>query len=141
MRRCWSGGMPSLSCKKRIYNVISFHSDLLRTCCSPRRPRCCPALGLLSAIVGTDLDFGLDVLDRVRGLDLEGDRLASQGFYKDLHGGWLTRPRRGRERALLCAGWVVTVAMGWGFPNPQLGLSAALLKGRPASRGYPFSDA
>ena len=31
------------------------------------------------------LDLGLDVLDGVGGLDLKGDGLASQGFYKDLH--------------------------------------------------------
>ena len=31
------------------------------------------------------LDLGLDVLNAVRGLDLEGDGLASQGLDKDLH--------------------------------------------------------
>merc|ERR1712086_678572 len=31
------------------------------------------------------LDLGLDVLDRVRGLDLERDRLARQRLDKDLH--------------------------------------------------------
>merc|ERR1719266_2932174 len=31
------------------------------------------------------LDLGLDVLDGVRGLDLEGDGLASQGLDEDLH--------------------------------------------------------
>ena len=32
------------------------------------------------------LDLGLDVLDRVGGLDLEGDGLASQSLDEDLHG-------------------------------------------------------
>mmetsp|Transcript_6014 Transcript_6014/g.13348 ORF Transcript_6014/g.13348 Transcript_6014/m.13348 type:complete len:240 (+) Transcript_6014:69-788(+) len=40
-------------------------------------------------LVGGDallvLDLGLDSLDRVRGLHLEGDRLASQGLDEDLH--------------------------------------------------------
>merc|ERR1711941_232182 len=31
------------------------------------------------------LDFGLDILNAVRGLNLEGDGLASQGLDKDLH--------------------------------------------------------
>ena len=31
------------------------------------------------------LDLGLDVLDRVGGLDLEGDGLASEGLHEDLH--------------------------------------------------------
>ena len=31
------------------------------------------------------LDLSLDVLDRVRGLHLEGDGLASQGLDEDLH--------------------------------------------------------
>ncbi len=31
------------------------------------------------------LDFGLDILDRVGGLDLEGDCLSGQGFDKNLH--------------------------------------------------------
>ena len=32
------------------------------------------------------LDLGLDVLDGVRGLHLQGDGLASQGLHEDLHG-------------------------------------------------------
>ena len=32
------------------------------------------------------LDLGLDVLDRVRRLDLEGDRLAGKSLDEDLHG-------------------------------------------------------
>jgi hypothetical protein len=31
------------------------------------------------------LDLGLDVVDRVRGLDFEGDRLSGQGLDEDLH--------------------------------------------------------
>jgi hypothetical protein len=31
------------------------------------------------------LDLGLDVLDRVRGLDLKRDGLAGQGLHEDLH--------------------------------------------------------
>ena len=31
------------------------------------------------------LDFRLDIIDRIRRLDLEGDRFAGQGFDKDLH--------------------------------------------------------
>ena len=31
------------------------------------------------------LDLGLDVVDGVRGLDLEGDRLSREGFDEDLH--------------------------------------------------------
>ena len=31
------------------------------------------------------LDLGLHILDRIRGLDLESDGLASQGLHKDLH--------------------------------------------------------
>ena len=31
------------------------------------------------------LDLGLDILDRVRGFNLEGDGLAGEGFDKDLH--------------------------------------------------------
>mmetsp|Transcript_1222 Transcript_1222/g.2770 ORF Transcript_1222/g.2770 Transcript_1222/m.2770 type:complete len:268 (-) Transcript_1222:119-922(-) len=33
------------------------------------------------------LDLGLDVVDRVRGLDVEGDGLAGEGFYENLHSG------------------------------------------------------
>ena len=32
-----------------------------------------------------NLDLGLDILDGVRGLHLEGDGLASQGLHEDLH--------------------------------------------------------
>ena len=35
------------------------------------------------------LDLGLDVVDRVAGLDLERDGLAREGAYKDLHRGGL----------------------------------------------------
>merc|ERR1712152_20196 len=31
------------------------------------------------------LDLGLDILNGVRGLNLQGDGLASEGLYKDLH--------------------------------------------------------
>ena len=31
------------------------------------------------------LDLGLDILDGVRGLDLQGDGLPSEGLHKDLH--------------------------------------------------------
>merc|ERR1712146_675129 len=53
-----------------------------------------PILELLASedqtlLVGGDallvLDLGLDVLDRVGGLDLEGDGLAGQGLHEDLH--------------------------------------------------------
>ena len=43
---------------------------------SPRRHRCSPLLVL---------DLGLDVVNGVRGLDLEGDGLAGEGLDKDLH--------------------------------------------------------
>merc|ERR1719461_2755937 len=33
------------------------------------------------------LDLGLDILNRVRGLHLEGDGLAREGLHEDLHGG------------------------------------------------------
>ena len=40
-------------------------------------------------LIGRDtllvLDFGFDVVDRVGGLDFEGDGLAREGFDKDLH--------------------------------------------------------
>jgi len=37
------------------------------------------------------LDFGLDIVDGIAALDLEGDGLPRQGFHKDLHlAGWLT---------------------------------------------------
>ena len=32
------------------------------------------------------LDLGLDIVDGVRGLNLESDGLSSQSLYKDLHG-------------------------------------------------------
>ena len=31
------------------------------------------------------LDLGLDVVNGIRGLDLEGDGLASEGLHEDLH--------------------------------------------------------
>lgn len=34
------------------------------------------------------LDLGLNVVDRVRGLDLEGDGLSSESLHEDLHAGW-----------------------------------------------------
>ena len=41
-------------------------------------------------LVGRDallvLDLGLDVVNGVRGLDIEGDGLAGQGLDEDLHG-------------------------------------------------------
>jgi len=33
------------------------------------------------------LDLGLDVIDGIRGLNLEGDGLAGEGLHEDLHGG------------------------------------------------------
>jgi hypothetical protein len=43
-------------------------------------------------LVGGDsllvLDLGLDVVDGVRRLNLEGDGLAGEGLDEDLHGGW-----------------------------------------------------
>jgi len=40
-------------------------------------------------LVGGDsllvLDFGLDIVDGVAGLNLEGDSLAREGLHKDLH--------------------------------------------------------
>ena len=35
--------------------------------------------------INANLDFGLDVLNRVAGLDLEGDSLASQCLDENLH--------------------------------------------------------
>jgi len=32
------------------------------------------------------LDLGLDIIDRIGGLDLEGDGFASEGLNEDLHG-------------------------------------------------------
>ena len=54
-----------------------------------------PILKLLAGedealLVGRDallvLDLGLDIVDRVRGLNLKGDRLTRQGLDEDLHG-------------------------------------------------------
>ena len=39
------------------------------------------------------LDLGLDVVDRVRRLDLKGDGLARQGLHENLHGCCRTRRR------------------------------------------------
>ena len=36
-------------------------------------------------MLDTNLDFGLDVLDGVTGLNLEGDGLAGQRLHEDLH--------------------------------------------------------
>ena len=44
-----------------------------------------------SLLVGRDallvLDFSLDIVDGVRGLDFEGDGLSGESLNKDLHGG------------------------------------------------------
>ena len=44
-----------------------------------------------SLLVGRDpllvLDFGLDIVDGVRGFDFEGDGLSGEGLNEDLHGG------------------------------------------------------
>lgn len=40
------------------------------------------------------LNFSLDILDGVAGLDLEGDGLASQSFHKDLHSATVTDTNR-----------------------------------------------
>merc|ERR1711929_64914 len=45
------------------------------------------------------LDLGLDVLDGIRGFDLEGDGLASQGLDEDLHAS--PEPEHKMESALL----------------------------------------
>ena len=37
------------------------------------------------ALRETNLDLGLDILDGVGGLDLEGDGLAGEGLHEDLH--------------------------------------------------------
>ena len=47
----------------------------------------------------TYLDFGLDVLNRVRGLHLQGDGLASESLHEDLHA--TTEPEDEVEGALL----------------------------------------
>merc|ERR1712159_89253 len=46
------------------------------------------------------LDLGLDVLDGVRGLNIEGNRLAREGLDKDLHGA-TTKAEDKMERGLL----------------------------------------
>ena len=56
-------------------------------------------------LVGRDallvLDLGLDVVDRVRGLDLERDRLTRQGLDKDLHG--YSAQREGTQGQFQCS--------------------------------------
>mmetsp|Transcript_6403 Transcript_6403/g.13826 ORF Transcript_6403/g.13826 Transcript_6403/m.13826 type:complete len:246 (+) Transcript_6403:115-852(+) len=44
------------------------------------------------------LDLGLHVVNGVRGLDIQGDGLASQGLHEDLHGGELAQESRRCER-------------------------------------------
>lgn len=44
------------------------------------------------------LDLGLDDIDRVVRLDLERDRLASEGLDEDLHGGRRESQATGRKR-------------------------------------------
>ena len=47
----------------------------------------------------TDLDLGLDVLDRVAGFNLQGDGLASESLHEDLHPS--AEPEDQVERTLL----------------------------------------
>ena len=42
-------------------------------------------LNLFRTFPGTNLDFGLDVLNGVAGFNLEGDGLAGQSLHEDLH--------------------------------------------------------
>ena len=45
------------------------------------------------------LNLSLHIIDRVRGLDLQGDRLASQGLHEDLHA--TAKPEYKMESGLL----------------------------------------
>ena len=47
------------------------------------------------------LDFALDIVDGVRALHLKGDGLASQGLYKNLHGGCAARCLQSKIRGVL----------------------------------------
>jgi hypothetical protein len=54
------------------------------------------------------LDLGLDIIDGIGGLDLEGDGLAGEGLHKDLHsyhkGQSPQRKKRQRRRQKLTGG-------------------------------------
>jgi len=65
MRRCWSGGI--LSTNQPVSTQKYAHKASF------------PSLPFLV------LDFGLDVVNGVGRLHLEGDRLARQGLDEDLH--------------------------------------------------------
>ena len=62
-------------------------------------------------LVGRDtllvLDLGLDVVNGVGGLDLEGDGLSGEGLNEDLLGGGQRGCRDCEEDAVLPAWWIV----------------------------------
>ena len=60
---CWSGGMPSLSCKYKVLSKRVKHKST----------------------TNLHLNLGLHIFDGIAGLHLQCDGLPSQSFHKNLH--------------------------------------------------------
>src|SRR4051812_2121658 len=85
MMRCWSGGMPSLSCERNEAMSDSRDDAMHAFPATPSLPNRPLPRSEGHARAPSHLNFHFDVCDGVRGFDIESDRFARKGLYEELH--------------------------------------------------------